>query len=251
MPVFDQAETVMDAYNVKGMAYSGVRPDTLIGSSRYTLVLMVRDKSGSVLGHKDALVYSLKEAIKSCGYSEWANSLLIRTLDFNHNLHEVHGFKELRNIDIDKSYDMVCGGGTALYDAVANAVRSALDFGSILYDKDYDVNVVMFIFTDGEEIDSNIKDPLIVKQAIEELIQSEKIDSVVSVLVGINAGRCSTFLKNFQRDVGISSYEDVKNFDFKVGAKLAQFISKSISSQSQSLATGSQSKVIQIADIDF
>ncbi len=48
MPAFDQEnDNLMDVYNTGGIKFSGVRPSEL-GSTEYTLVTIVRDKSGSV-----------------------------------------------------------------------------------------------------------------------------------------------------------------------------------------------------------
>lgn len=244
MPTFDQEEgSMMDAYNAKGIAFSGVRPSDL-GATDYTLVTIVRDKSGSVSNFKDALVKSTREAVRACGLSPRASNLLLRVVDFNDNVEEVHGFKELRQIDADKEYDMRCYGSTALHDAVINAAKATQGYGKTLFDNDFGVNSIIFIETDGEENASNAVKVESVKIAIDELIQSEVVESCIIILIGVNAGRCSTYLKGFQTKVGINKYIDIKDFDYKKGAKLAQFMSKSISSQSQALGTGGPSQVL-------
>lgn len=244
MPAFDQEQgNLMDVYNAKGIQFSGVRP-TELGATEYTLVTIVRDKSGSVSNFKDPLIKSIREAVKACGYSPRSNNLLVRVVDFNHAVQEVHGFKELRQIDYQNEYDMHPGGGTALFDAVIDSVRATKAYSSTLHDNDFDVNGIIFVITDGEELDSKIKNIDAVKQEIDDLMQSEKIESCLVLLIGVNAGRCSRYLKNFQQKVGIHDYKDISDFDYKVGAKMAQFVSKSISSQSQSLGTGGPSQVL-------
>jgi hypothetical protein len=244
MPTFDQEEgSMMDVYNAKGIAFSGVRP-TELGATDYTLVTIVRDKSGSVDAFRDALVKSTREAVKACGLSPRASNLLIRSVDFNDNVEEVHGFKELRQINADKEYDMRCYGSTALHDAVINGVKATQGYAKTLFDNDFGVNAIIFIETDGEENASNAVKAESVKDAIDELMQSEVVESCLIILIGVNAGRCSKYLKNFQTKVGINEYIDVTDFDYKKGAKLAKFVSKSISSQSQALGTGGPSQIL-------
>lgn len=245
MPTFDAEQgNMMDVYNAKGITFSGIRP-TELGATEYTLVTIVRDKSGSVSNFRDPLVKSTREAVKSCGYSPRANNLLVRALDFNDDVEEVHGFKELRQIDADKEYNVSCGGSTALHDAVIDAVRSTQAYGKVLFDNDFDVNAIIFVETDGEENMSKNRDVALVKAAIDDLMQSEVVESCLIILIGVNAGRSSRYLKDFQTKVGITEYIDIQDFDYKKGAKLAQFVSKSVSSQSQSLGTGGPSQVLQ------
>lgn len=244
MPAFDQESgDMMEVYNAKGISFSGVRP-TELGATEYTLVTIVRDKSGSVANFQDPLIKATREAVKSCGYSPRANNLLVRVIDFSHNVPEVHGFKELKQINTDKEYDMQCGGNTSLYDATIDAVRSTQAYGKTLFDNDFDVNAIIFILTDGEENASKTKDVKVVRQAIEELMQSEVVESCIIILIGVNAGSSSSWLAKFQLEVGINEYIDIQDFDYKKGAKLAQFVSKSVSSQSQSLGTGGASQIL-------
>jgi len=248
MPAFDQEnDNLMDVYNTGGIKFSGVRPSEL-GSTEYTLVTIVRDKSGSVGSYESNLVRSTREAVKACGYSPRANNLLVRVVDFNDIVQEAHGFKELRQIDADKEYDVRCGGGTALYDAVIDAVQATGAYAKVLFDNDFEVNAIIFVETDGEENSSNVRDVLKVKEEVDRLMRSEVVESCLIILIGCNTGgaqaKLSRYLQDFQTKVGITAYKDIGEFDHKNGAKLAQFVSKSISSQSQSLGTGGPSQVL-------
>lgn len=244
MPTFDQEKNdMMDVYNTKGIVFSGVRPDKLESTS-YSLATILRDTSGSVSSFEKVLVKSTRDAVRACTYSDYSNNMLIRCVDFNSDIREIHGFKELKSIDIDNEYDIFCSGTTALHDAVINGVESTRSYAKTLFDQDFDVNAIIFVLTDGEENASNVHDVLKVKEAVDDLLQSEVVQSCIIILIGVNAGRCSAYLKDFQKKVNISEYIDIADFDHKKGAKLAQFVSKSISSQSQSLVTGSPSQVL-------
>lgn len=243
MPAFDQ-DPLMDAYNTGGIAYSGVRPSEL-GSTEYTLVTLVVDISGSVSGFQDALLQSIKESVKSCGYSPRANNLLVRVVYFGSTVKEVHGFKELQQINTDTDYVFVPSGMTALFDAVVDAVEATRDYGEMLFKNDFDVNAIIIVATDGEDNNSKRGNTVAtVQKAIKTVTEKEQVESLITLLVGINAASCKKYLQNVKDQGGFDEYIDVENFDYKVGAKLAKFVSKSVSSQSQALGTGGPSQVL-------
>jgi len=59
--------------------------------------------------------------------------------------------------------------------------------------------------------------------------------------VGVDSGT-SQELENFKNEVGFTQYIELKNADAKTLAKLAKFVSSSISSQSSALGTGGPSQ---------
>ena len=65
-----------------------------------------------------------------------------------------------------------------------------------------------------------------------------------TILVGVNAGHYGSALQRFQQDVGIDQYVDVADATAQRLAKLADFVSRSISAQSQSLGTGGPSQAL-------
>jgi hypothetical protein len=75
-------------------------------------------------------------------------------------------------------------------------------------------------------------------------VQGEHIESLVTVLIGINATYCKQYLESFQVNAGLDQYLDVADTNPGKLAKLAAFVSQSISSQSQALGTGGPSQQI-------
>ena len=73
-------------------------------------------------------------------------------------------------------------------------------------------------------------------------VRAESLESLRTVLVGINATQCRNVLETFQADAGIDQYVDVDEATPQKLAKLADFVSRSISAQSQSLGTGGPSR---------
>ena len=72
----------------------------------------------------------------------------------------------------------------------------------------------------------------------------EKLESLISILVGINTANCSAELQEYQQKTGMDHYIDVGDATPRKLAKLAAFVSQSISSQSQALGTGGPSQNI-------
>jgi len=234
----------MDTTNIPGLSgytFSAVRTSKL-GASEYTLVTIAVDVSSSVSSFKDLLLDSLKKAIESCKKSPRASNILVRVTTFSHKVKELHGFKPLSEIDADKDYVLDVRGTTALYDSVASAIGATVEYGKILSKQDYGVNGILFIITDGDDNASNYGAST-VKNNAEDAIKSEALESFISVLVGINAAHASHYLSTFQQEAGLTQYIDAGDATPGNLAKLAAFVSRSISSQTNALGSG------QAADI--
>jgi hypothetical protein len=152
----------------------------------------------------------------------------------------VHGFIPLEQVDIDAYEDFQCIGMTALFDATFSALGASLAYAQTLVDKDFDVNGIAFVITDGG--DNFSKYTLAeIKDSIQKARQEEMIESLQVVLVGINAFDCIQYLEDFKNDAGIDQFIDVGDVTPQKLAKLAKFVSQSISSQSKALGTGAPS----------
>ncbi len=72
-------------------------------------------------------------------------------------------------------------------------------------------------------------------------MRAESLESVLSLLIGVGVGGypdVSDYLNNFKDVAGLNQYVEIKDANDKTLAKLAAFISKSVSSQSKVLGTG-------------
>lgn len=225
--------------------FSAVKIDEL-GATEYTLVTIVQDVSGSVLQYRDEMEKCLKTILDSCKKSPRAENLLLRLMTFNTNIEEVHGFKLLNSIE-DKDYKGILNptGGTALFDATQSAVEATKDYGEILTGQDFGVNAIIFVVTDGED-NSSVTSPRSVRRAIDNAAKSEQLEGVTVVLVGVNdgSGNVSSYLQTFQQEANITQFVDIGEATPNKLAKLANFISRSISSTSQSLADGTSSTLL-------
>jgi hypothetical protein len=222
-------------------SFSTVKIEDL-GATEYTLVTIALDKSGSVSGFKSDLLTALKSVVNSCKKSPRAENLLLRVIEFNHMIDEVHGFKLLNMIDVDNDYkEPYCDGQTALNDAVFSSVGATVIYAKKLMEQDFNVNGICFVITDGCENDSKTSTSMITALTSKAKI-GEEIESLISILVGINTTDCQQALDDFRQAAGMSQYVDVGNATAQRLAKLAAFVSKSISSQSQALGSGSASQ---------
>jgi uncharacterized protein YegL len=241
MPSIDD---ILEQHTATGtnFKFSATRIDQL-GAAEYTLVTIKVDNSGSVRSFAQELQDTLKEVIKSCAKSPRADNLMIRVVRFDTRVEEFHGFKLLQDCNLG-DYDNLLNptGTTSLYDADLNAVGATSAYAEKLVDSDFKVNAVEFTLTDGEDVGSTFTAAK-VKQAREDAARAEKLESANYILLGVNAGFCANYLANYKTQAGFDQFEKTGVSADEL-AKLAQFVSKSISATSQSLGTGSKSQAL-------
>jgi hypothetical protein len=239
MPTFDDPE--MDTHAIKGSRYgfSAARP-TDLGASEYTLVGLAADCSSSVTGFAREIEKCVTEVVRSCRSSPRADNLMIRFTTFGDTITEVHGFRPLQASPPSAYKGAIRPNGcTALCDAAHNAVEAVVRYGADLHDHDFDVNAIVFVITDGGENASTMV-AADVEKALARAAKDGKLSSVVSILVGIaiDNDALGAELDRFRKAVGFDRYIELPDANAATLAKLAAFVSRSISLQSQSLATG-------------
>jgi uncharacterized protein YegL len=219
--------------------FSAVGLDDL-GASEYTLVTIVADRSGSTQGFQQAMEKVLKELAKACVRSDRADNLMIRLVAFEDFAEEVHGFKLLSQIN-QADYDRVLypGGMTALYDAAVDAIEATTNYAEVLAKQDYMTNGFVVVITDGMDNRSKMT-PNKVKEALAKAVKSEFLESIMSILVAVNVGDSSvkTALQDFNTTVGFTQYVELNDADEKTFARMACWLSQSVSSQSSALGKG-------------
>jgi uncharacterized protein YegL len=223
--------------------FSAVKIDSL-GSTEYTLVDIGVDISGSTSPFKKELLASLKIIIEACKKSPRAENLMVRLVTFDTTVEEVHGFRLLNTINPD-DYTLGGGGATHLFEAAYKGIGAIKSYGETLYNQDFGVNAIAFVITDGCDYGSK-ESAKMVGQVKETILASETLESLLTILIGINVSDKSVAiaLKNFETDGKFDQYIESANASPETLAKLASFVSKSISSQSQSLGTGGPSKTL-------
>ena len=223
--------------------YSATRLDEL-GATEYTVVTIVCDVSGSTATFTFDMEAAITRIVQACKLSPRADNLLLRLVVFDDTLNELHGFKLLENCNLaDYGGILRPGGSTALFDATENAVISTINYGQKLLAGDFSANSIFFVITDGVDNASRLPANK-VKEALSKAVTSEALESVVSVLIGVNVQdpQVGSYLKQFQTVAGFTQYIELDKADAKTLARLAEFVSKSICAQSQALGTGGSSQ---------
>lgn len=238
----------MEQHSIPGGHYgfSAVGLDDL-GATEYTLVTIACDVSQSVTAFKRDMEKALKEIIGACAKSPRADNLLVRLVTFSDDIEEVHGFKMLEQINAGDYDDCLnIKHMTALYDAAENAIASTGAYGAQLVDGDFAANAIVFVITDGDENVSKLQLPA-VKKALAKVVKDERLESLVSILIGVNIQDpyIAQRLDEFNKEVGFTQFVKTEDASAKTLAKLAEFVSKSISSQSKALGTGGASQPLQ------
>ena len=225
--------------------FSAVKLDEL-GASEYTLVSIIIDVSSSVSPYKDDIEDMLKTVIESCKKSPRAENLMVRFTTFNANLNEMHGFRLLSDISDDEYSNIIrTGGTTALFDATYEGIEATHQYSKQMYDKvDLLTNAIVFIITDGADNQSN-NAPVQVATLVDDITREESLESIITVLIGIDKDPAvKNFLTTFKDNANLDKYVSVGEATPSKLAKLAEFVSQSISSQSQSLGSGSASSIL-------
>jgi uncharacterized protein YegL len=239
MPILADSEV----QTAQGFAFSAVPIDKLMAVA-YTLVDLVVDISGSVRSYQDALVKAIDTVMASCRLSPMADNLLIRVSTFNGRVREFHGYLALADLPADYASVVAdLGGTTALFEATEKALGAMTTYGKSLIDNQFSVNGVLVVITDGEDnMGGGTYTPQTVAVRMQEALRSENLESILSILVAVNAGGSARALDRFQKEAGFSQFIKIEDATAKELARLANFISQSISAQSQAVGTGGPSQ---------
>src|SRR3989344_2464195 len=197
----------------RGFTFSGTKIDHL-GATEYTLVTVATDETGSVSGFADELRKMLIMAVEACKKSPRSDNILMRVITFSDKypkgVKEIHGFKPLAEIDTAAYPDIRPGGSTPLCDACYSSIGATNAYGEQLSKQDFGVNGICFVITDGDE-NSSVATMAMIKEEIRKSISGEKLESMISILIGINVADCQVYLDKFYKDSGLTQYVDAGN----------------------------------------
>ncbi len=221
-----------------GFGFSAARIDQL-GATEYTLVTVVVDLSGSVGRFRAGIIDCLQAIAQACRRSPRAENLMLRVTAFRSAVEEVHGFLPVRAIGPDRYAGLRTGGSTALFDAATNALGATARYAAELRRAHIDVNGLCIVITDGmDNASTETARGLAAAQAA--ALQSEALESLLSILVGVHIddGRVAAALQQLQRDAALDLFVRLESADADSLARLARFVSRSVSVQSVALGTG-------------
>jgi uncharacterized protein YegL len=231
--------------------FSATKLDAL-GATEYTLVTVVMDTSGSVEDFADSLLNCLKSIVGACKKSPRSENLMLRYLTFNENVAEVHGFKPLNDIKVEEYKALKPFGMTALYDATYSAVGAMATYAKNLTDQEFGVNGATYIITDGLNNRGSMG-PKQIKEKLKEAVKEEYLESQVTCLIALKDPSVQSGawlnevvreLKIFKEQAELTEIVEVGDATPQKLAKLANWVSSSISSQSQAMGTGGPSQPV-------
>ena len=247
------SKNLQDLNSSSGYKFSATKINDL-GASEYTLATIVVDASGSVEPFSAQLEQVLKTVQKSCDKSPRKDNLMLRVTQFASRLTELHGFK-LLNATSEKDYDNILqlGGSTALFEAVDEALQAVGTYGKQLTSQDFLVNAVVFVITDGENNVGSIMDVAQIKKTLQAVRRSENLESIQLILIGVTGDNVNlnTYLQTVKDDGGFDQYISIGKASAGKLAKLADFVSQSISSTSSALGSGGPSKPLSTSQFKF
>jgi uncharacterized protein YegL len=248
MPKFTSSDEFIKLPGAGNFQFSAVRIDEL-GASEYTLATVIVDASGSVHAFANQLILTVKSIVEACRKSPRAENLLLRVLYFNNQIYEVHGFKNLSEIELDNYDDFTPTGMTCLFDATYDGIGATLEYSKRLVNQDFDCNGCVYIITDGMDNRSSMG-PANIASSVDQALANEEIESINTILIGLHdpslnwEHEVKRALEVFKEKAQLTEFIDVGEATPKQLAKLQNWISQSISSQSQALGQGSPSQVL-------
>lgn len=228
-----------------GYGYTGTNIDDLTNFEN-TIGTGLLDESGSTRAFARQMELTVKEIVRSLRHSPAADKLIYRHAHFDSVFREIHGFKPLMECHED-DYDGIWSGGgqTALYNSCDQVIQSTLDYAEKQAAKRYVVNGIVYILTDGQNYllsgKSLTEDD--VKNSLAKAIASEALESLMTILIGVNEDPgIRRDLEAFHTNAGFTQFVPIEKADEKNLARVANFVSQSIQSQSQSLGSGGPSQ---------
>jgi hypothetical protein len=239
MPILNDATMDQRALPTGYYGYSATRLEQL-GAAEYTLVTIVNDVSGSVAEFRDEMAEALRQIVIACKLSPRAENLLVRLVTFSDRMREAHGFRLLEACAPDDYRRLLkVGGNTALYDAAENAVAATAAYGKQLTDAGFAANAIVFVITDGMDNASTLGVREL-RAALCRAVSDEAVPSLVSILIGVNVAdpTVGAYLQDLKAAAGFTEYIEIGQANSRALARLADFVSRSISLQSQSLGGG-------------
>lgn len=243
-----------------GYKFSATKVNALL-ASEYTLATLTVDYSYSVKDYILQLEQAITAVVKGLRKSPRVDNLLFRLVRFSDAVEEVHGFKLLKDIKEDTDYNgcLTVGGNTALFEAMDESVQASTAYGKTLLAKEFNaVNAINFTMTDGQSNRGTIREPEMVAKSVEAARKAECLESIQNILIGVTAlddpddmKNLDYYLTEVKDKAGIDQYVSIGQLNPGRLAKLAKFVSQSVSSTSQALGTGKASTPLSPTPFNF
>jgi len=243
----------LQSYLVPGgtFGYTAI-PVTNLQSFKNCIALSLFDESGSTRSFKRLMEAAMNKITLFLRNSPEADKIIWGHYQFDTELTEVMGLTPLREVPDDRFDGCWAGGGrTGLYHGECRMQEILRAYAAEQVAMRYVCNGILATLTDGLNY-APAGDPghdfteAMVKEEFAKTVMCEDLESLVSILIGINPDKdVQKKLEAHAELVGYTRYLPVEKADEKTLSRIAGFLSQSIISQSQNVATGGPSQKIQ------
>jgi uncharacterized protein YegL len=155
--------------------------------------VVVTDVSPSISSYVDSMNTASRDVfmqeLKNCHRKD---DILIKNIEFCERVSHKSGFLPIVNLNDDYLDVNPQGGGTALYQAVNEALEHAIAYRKDLENQGIEVRTCIFIITDGEDNSSSMKATDEVKAHVEEIRRNEAWTSSFTINM-LGVGNPSSF----------------------------------------------------------
>jgi hypothetical protein len=233
------------SYLIPGAKYGYTAAPPMKLASKNTLALSLMDESYSTKPFARQIELFCKELIKSLRNCDSADELVYMQTHFSTDFRDHHGFTPLMTLT-EAMYDGCYnpGGQTHLYDNCVRCLDILTNYSKEQAKAKRLCNGFLYIVTDGRDYGSSLTQSS-VREALEKAIASETLESLVTILIGVNDDPdIQRDLKAFQEAVGFTFYQPIAKADATTMSHLTGWVSQQLVSQSQHLGTGGPSQVI-------
>lgn len=147
----------------------------------------VIDRSPSISSYVDAMNTAMSDVfMKELKNSHRKDDIIIKAVYFNKTVKHKSGFLPIANLQDDYLETAGTGSGTALYDAVLQALEGAIAYREDLENQGVDVRTNITIITDGMDNSSNRNAAKKVAAIVEDLRKNEGwINSFTITMIGV------------------------------------------------------------------
>lgn len=225
-----------------GYHFTAILPEN-IKTDAICLASVLIDTSSSMDGEEQNLERCFEQAIQACDKAPNRDGIFIRITSFASTVKELRPFIPPSPTPLK----IHIGGMTALGRGILDSLRSTTQYAKVLSQGDYRCNAILIILTDGEEtVDKPEQAVDMVQKELQTIRTEETLDSVLIILVGFrpSVGVMKT-QQDFANAIG-ARYIPLQDVNPQKLAKLANFVSQSISSQSKQIGTGQVTQVPQL-----
>jgi len=214
-------------FNVGGLKFNNFNPDDIQSEETINCVFVV-DISPSIEEFEDELNAAFNDFVQEMQKSHVADRLMVSIVEFCETVSVKNGFMPILNLPAMKF--KASGSGTAIFDAVNEGVKNAVNYRETLQNSGINTKTLVFILTDGMDNSSGLKADAI-KQLLENITSDEKnAFSFTTILFGIGK-RNEHYFNDIKDRMGIKISATIDNTPKEI-RKMITMISSSISTTS-------------------